>query len=115
MKKNSFQVHQDTVASDTSLLLQKSRLFVDEDVVQDHKSLFPPAMYAHLCHSEGESPDDERSGNKRLLQYYAQPHQFHAINHRASSPIPSKTPFTLTTPLFPPQQIYNGHHIHEGK
>lgn len=89
----------------------KSRLYIDEDV--DHKNLFPPAAFAHLC----DSPDDDRNTSKRLLQYYPQSHQYHAINSRASSPIPSKTPFTLTSPLFPPQQIYSGHHmtnLHEG-
>ena len=103
----------DTIITTSSLL--KSRVYTDDDV--DQKNLFPSAAFAHLCHSEGDSPDDDRSSSKRILQYYPQSHQYHAINSRASSPIPSKTPFTLASPLFPTQQIYNGHHmsnLHEG-
>lgn len=77
-------------------------------------------MYAHLCHSEIDPLDDERNGSKRLLSYYPQHHQFHGISSRPSSPVPSKTPFSIaTTSLFPTQQnLYSGHHhmsnLHEG-
>lgn len=71
-------------------------------------------MYAHLCHPEVDSaPDDEKD---KLLQYYPQSH--HTFHTRPSSPIPQKTTFTLTSPLFPAQNIYNSHHhmsnLHEG-
>lgn len=111
---SNFPQRNESTETIISTSLHKSRAFVDEDV--DHKNLFPSAMYAHLCHSEVDSPDDDRSSSKRILHYYPQPHQFQAVNTRASPP---KTPFSLTATLFPStQQIYNGHHhmsnLHEG-
>lgn len=63
-------------------------------------------MYAHLCQTESELAEDDRSHQtKKILQYYPQ-NQFHSsINSRASSP--SRTHYA---PIhFPAQQIYNGH------
>lgn len=97
--------------------LQKHRNFEDDI---EHKNLFPSAMYAHLCHSELETIDEDRNSTKLdgkfILQYYPQSHQFQTINSRTSPPIPTKTPFTLTSQLFPSQH-YTGHHLsnlHEG-
>ena len=75
----------------------------DEEL--DHKNIFPSVMYAHLCQTESESAEDERSSQtKKILQYYPQ-NQFHSSISRASSP--SRTHYA---PLhFPTQQIYNGH------
>lgn len=80
----------------------------------DHKNIFPSVMYAHLCQTESESAEDDRSHQtKKILQYYPQ-NQFHSsINSRASSP--SRTHYA---PLhFPAQQIYNGHvsNLNDGK
>lgn len=96
----------------TTSSIQKLRVLANEEV--SSKNLFPQAMYAHLCHPEVECPED---GAKRILQYYPQPHQFHASNPRlSSSPATSKTPFTLTSSLFPTTQFYSGHmgNLHEG-
>ncbi|CAG9808001.1 unnamed protein product [Chironomus riparius] len=80
------------------------KTYGDEEL--DHKNIFPSVMYAHLCQTESESAEDDRSNQtKKILQYYPQ-NQFHSsINSRATSP--SRTHYA---PLhFPTQQIYNGH------
>lgn len=88
------------------------KTYGDEEL--DHKNIFPSVMYAHLCQTESETVEDERSNQtKKILQYYPQ-NQFHSsINSRASSP--SRTHYA---PLhFPTQQIYNGHvsNLNDGK
>ncbi|XP_070503947.1 ETV5-related protein Ets96B-like isoform X2 [Chironomus tepperi] len=80
------------------------KTYGDEEL--DHKNIFPSVMYAHLCQTESETTEDDRSNQtKKILHYYPQ-NQFHSsINSRASSP--SRTHYA---PLhFPAQQIYNGH------
>ena len=97
--------------------MSKSRNFSEEDdnEMTTHKNLFPSAMYAHLCQTDCDNPDDERNNSKRILQYYPQPQHIHQL-HRASSPISPKSSFSLsTTALFPSQQnLYNNHQLHEG-
>ncbi|CRL07406.1 CLUMA_CG020379, isoform A [Clunio marinus] len=100
----------ETVDVSISTSSEKSnRTFNVEDEVEQ-KNLFPSAMYAHFCHSEIEFTDEDKQ-SKRLTQYYPQTHQFNVMNVARITP-PSKTPFTLNSPLvFPSQQIYSGQHF----
>lgn len=107
---SQLQIHQEQTEI-THQVTHKVRL-ANEDA--DSKNLFPPGMYAHLCHTDGDLQDEDKSASKRMLQYYPQTHQFQSIN---SSSTTSKAPFTLTSPLFSTQPSYNGHHmnnLHDG-